>query len=110
VADGGELPAIGRRYLALLGVLAGPRPGQIEPEDVRGLLHANPIVADAVLDEHEGRIVAYVVLRARADPSVTDRLRRGLATYHPAPLLVVVSRIPRHAGGGIDITALRAVR
>ncbi|MDN3359631.1 condensation domain-containing protein [Actinomadura sp. DC4] len=108
-ADAEELPAVGRRYLAILGELADLRVGRIPPEEVRDRLQADPTVADAVLDEREGRVIAYVVLRARADPAVTDRLRRGLSTYHPAPLLVPVARIPRHADGGADLTALRAV-
>lgn len=108
-ADAGELPAIGRRYLAILGELARRRLGGIRPGEVRGVLHADPVVADAVLDEREGRVVAYVVVRARADPAVIDRLRRRLSAYHPAPLLVPMRRIPRHADGGADLAALRCV-
>ncbi|GAA4482284.1 hypothetical protein GCM10023191_002290 [Actinoallomurus oryzae] len=108
-ADAGELPGLGRRYLAILGELAERRPGRIRPEDVRGVLQADPAVAETVLDEREGRVVVYVRLHADAYPVVIDRLRRGLSVYHPAPLLVPVRRVPRHAGGGADIAALRRV-
>lgn len=107
--DAGELPAVGHRLLEILGELAEGRSEQAGPERIRDLLSAEPDVADAVLDEREGRAIAYVVLRAAADPAVVDRLRRALARHHPAPLLVPVTWIPRNAGGEIDLVALRDV-
>lgn len=109
VVDVAELPAVGRRFLAILGELVdggctGPR-----AEVIRGELGADSAVTDSVLDEREGRVVAYVVLRGGADPAVVERVRRRLSVYHPAPLLVPVSRVPRDMEGGVDIAALRDV-
>lgn len=107
--DAGELPAVGRRFLVILEQLAEGRSARVRPEDIRDVLVAEPAVADAALDEREGRVIAYVALSTRADPVAVDRLRRRLAAHHPAPLLVPVTRLPRDAEGDIDLAALRKV-
>ncbi len=105
VVDVGELPEVGRRFLAILGELVD----ETRAEGIRGVLDADPVVADFALDEREGRVVAYVVLGSSADAGVVDGLRRTLSVHHPAPLLVPVARLPREVEGGVDIAALREV-
>ncbi len=95
--DVGELPEVGRRFLAILDELVDGRLEEARAEEVRGVLDADPVVADFALDERVGRVVAYVVFGSRADSDVVDGLRRRLSMFHPAPLLVPVVSLPRVA-------------
>lgn len=107
--DAAELPGLAERYLAIVRELADGRVEEVRPGEVRDRLDADPAVAETVVDERDGRVVAYTVLREPAEPALADRLRRAVSTLHPAPLLVPVTRVPRDARGDADLAALRGV-
>jgi hypothetical protein len=106
--DTADLSRLHIRFFELLGELVGHGLQRAQGE-VADALRANSPVREVVLDDREGRMIAYVLLRGPAHPAVVEPIRRSVAARHPAPLLVPVTRIPRDNDGRVDFAQLRRV-
>ncbi|MFV2104026.1 AMP-binding protein [Micromonospora sp. LOL_024] len=104
----GELEYLGRRDHQVK--LAGYR---LELAAVEAGLAEHPLVADCAVspvtdpDSLVSRLVAFVVLRADAEPSVVVRELRALLRRHQGPVrhrtsFVSLDRIPRNPAGKVD--------
>ncbi|MCI3928109.1 non-ribosomal peptide synthetase [Streptomyces sp. AN091965] len=82
---------------------------RIEPGEVEAALFDVDGVAQAVVSEHENRLVAYVVGTAGAPVAVEHllaRLRRRLPSYLVPDVVVDLPRLPTSPNGKVDRAAL----
>jgi amino acid adenylation domain-containing protein len=107
----GDLAFLGRsdQQLKIHGV-------RVEPAEVERALESLPDVAEAAVIAGDAsdvtpRLVACVVPAGSAPPPI-ERLRRGLATLLPGPMIptgwAFLPALPRTAHGKLDVRALRA--
>ena len=77
--DLGEFSADGWLYIKgrLKNMIVGPSGENIYPEDIESVLNSHVCVADSVVTEHEGRLVALVHFQYRRSRSQVRRLEGG---------------------------------
>ena len=86
---------------------------RVEPEAVERTILRNPDIAQAVVLEQEGRLLAYVVLVESAKLGIAQlkqQLKSLLPVYMVPDEITPLPQLPRLSNGKINIRALRAYK
>ena len=84
--DLGEFDADGWLYIKgrLKNMIVGPGGENIYPEDIESVLNSHVCIADSIVTEHEGRLVALVHFNREEIESMIDDWREEWATHKEA--------------------------
>lgn len=84
--DLGEFDSDGWLYIKgrLKNMIVGPGGENIYPEDIESVLNSHVCIADSIVTEHEGRLVALVHFNREEIEAMIDDWREEWATYKEA--------------------------